>query len=76
MHRLTLHFHQGIFDQKQHDCRPPRTLFAWLGPLQLFSFSPIEDKTERPPFWHNWGDRGRIAGSAEHPYRTWLPGCI
>jgi hypothetical protein len=19
----------------------------------------IEDKTERPPFWHNWGDRGK-----------------
>jgi hypothetical protein len=38
--------------------------------------SPIEDKTERPPFWHNWGDWGRIAGCAEHPPRTWLPGCI
>jgi hypothetical protein len=41
----------------------------------LFSVSPIENKSERPPFWYNWGDRGRIAGCAEHPQRTWLPGC-
>jgi hypothetical protein len=26
-------FHKGIFDQKQHDCHPPPTLLAWLGPL-------------------------------------------
>jgi hypothetical protein len=30
------------FLTKQHDCHPPPTL--------LFSFSPSEDKTERPPF--------------------------
>jgi hypothetical protein len=41
-----------------------------------FSASPIKAKTKRPPFWHNWGDRGRIAGCAEHPHRTRLPGCI
>jgi hypothetical protein len=35
-------FHQGIFDQKQRDCRPQHTL--------LFSVSPIEDKTESWPF--------------------------
>jgi hypothetical protein len=40
-----------------------------------FSVSPIEDKTERPPFWHSWGDQGRVAGGAEHPHRTQLPGC-
>jgi hypothetical protein len=38
--------------------------------------SPIEDKTEIPPFWHNWGDRGRIAGGAEQPHRTLFPECI
>jgi hypothetical protein len=40
MHRVTLShfFHQGIFDQKQHDCRQLPTL--------LFSIPPIEDKTE------------------------------
>jgi hypothetical protein len=28
-------------------------------PLNLmFSVSSIEDETERPPFWHNWGYRG------------------
>jgi hypothetical protein len=40
-----------------------------------FPVSPIKDKTERPPFWHNWGDRGRIAGGPEHCHRT-LTGCI
>jgi hypothetical protein len=35
-----------------------------------FSIFPIEDKTERPPYWHNWGDRGRMAGGAEHPHRS------
>jgi hypothetical protein len=29
---------------------PKPTLLAWLGPLRLFSISPIKDKTERPPF--------------------------
>jgi hypothetical protein len=41
-----------------------------------FSVSPIEDTTEWPPFWHNWGDGDRIADSAEHRHRTRLPGCI
>jgi hypothetical protein len=26
-------------------------------------------------FWHNWCDQGRIAGCAEHPYRT-HQGCL
>jgi hypothetical protein len=30
----------------------------------LFSISLREDKTERLPFWHKWGDWGRIAGGA------------
>jgi hypothetical protein len=37
-------------------------------------FPQTEDKTERLPFWHNWGDRGRIASGAEHPQRKRLPG--
>jgi hypothetical protein len=41
-----------------------------------FSVSPIEDKSEKPPFWQKWGDRGRIAGGAVHPYRIRLLGCI
>jgi hypothetical protein len=35
-------FYQRIFDQKQHDCRPPPTLHL--------SVSPILDETLRPPF--------------------------
>jgi hypothetical protein len=38
--------------------------------------SVIEDKTEKPPILHKWSDRGRTAGSAEHPHRTQLPGRI
>jgi hypothetical protein len=38
--------------------------------------SPNEDKTEKPPFWQNWGYRGRIASGAEHPHKTRLPGCM
>jgi hypothetical protein len=69
-------FHQGIFDQKQHDYCPPPTLLTWLAPLRLLSLSLIGDKIERLPFWHNCDDWGRNAGDAEHPRRTWLPGCI
>jgi hypothetical protein len=38
------------------------TLLTWLCPLWLFSVFPIEDKTEWPPSWHNWGDWSRITG--------------
>jgi hypothetical protein len=41
-HRLSLPFFTREFRPKKHDCRPPPTL--------LFSVSPIEYKTERPPF--------------------------
>jgi hypothetical protein len=40
-HRLKFIFHQGIFDQKQHDCRPKQP---------YFSVCPIEDQTESLPF--------------------------
>jgi hypothetical protein len=34
-------------------------------------------KTERQPFWHNWGDRDRISGGGvQQPHRTRIPGCI
>jgi hypothetical protein len=65
---LTLPFTGDFFlPKKQHDCRPP--------PPYL-SVSPIEDKKEGPPFWHNWGDRRRIAGAYEHPHRIQLPARI
>jgi hypothetical protein len=41
-HRLILPSRQEIFDQKQHECRPPT--------IVLYSLSSIEDKTERQPF--------------------------
>jgi hypothetical protein len=58
-------FHCEILTKNNMAVIPSHTL--------LFSVSPIEDKTERLPFWHNWGDRGRVAGYAEHHHRTWLP---
>jgi hypothetical protein len=47
-------------------------LLARFGPMWVFSVSPIEDKTKRSPFWHNWNGGGRIAGGAEHRQRTRL----
>jgi hypothetical protein len=47
-----------------------------LPPTKLVSISPIEDKTERPQFWHSWGNRGRIAAGVEYPHRKRLAGCI
>jgi hypothetical protein len=41
----TSFFTRNFFYQKQHDCRPPPTLH--------FSVSPVEDETERQPFWQN-----------------------
>jgi hypothetical protein len=62
-HHLTLPFSPTNF-------WPKATWLSFLHP-PYFSVTPVEDKTERPPFWHNWGDEGRITGSAEHPHRTW-----
>jgi hypothetical protein len=54
----------------------PKT--TWLSspthPTCLFPRLMI--KIERPPFWHNRGDRDRIAGGTESPHRTRLRGCI
>jgi hypothetical protein len=47
-------FTREFFYQKQQDCPPPPTL--------LFFLSPVEDKTEEPPFSHNWSDQGKIVG--------------
>jgi hypothetical protein len=38
LRRHTFSFHKGIFDQEQHDCRPPLGL--------LLSVSPIKDKAD------------------------------
>jgi hypothetical protein len=67
-HRLTLPLSVGNFWTKT----------TWLSSLTLptFLFLLIEDKTERLPFWHNWGDGGRITGGAEQPHRTRLLGCV
>jgi hypothetical protein len=63
-------FHQGIFCLKQHDCHPHKSYFS------VFPRLKVKLETKRPPFWHNWGDQGTVAGSAEHPHRTRLPGCF
>jgi hypothetical protein len=53
----------------------PKTTWLPLPTRPTFLFFPIENKTERPPLWHNWGGQGRIAGGAEHPHRTRLSEC-
>jgi hypothetical protein len=45
-------FHQGIFYQKQYYSRTPATLLTWFVPMRLSSVSPVEDRTEMPPFRH------------------------
>jgi hypothetical protein len=65
---VTLILHQGIFFTKTRKTVVPHPPY--------FSVFSIEDNTERPPFWHNWGDWGKIAGSAEHLHRTQLSGRI
>jgi hypothetical protein len=61
-------FTREFCDQKQYDCHPPPTL--------IFSVSPNEDKTERPLFGLNWGDRAEsqamLYSLTEHAR---LPGC-
>jgi hypothetical protein len=68
MHPLTLPFSPGNFLEQITLLSPSSTLRS--------SVSSTEDKTVRPPFWHNWGDGGRIADGSEHPHRTQLPGYI
>jgi hypothetical protein len=67
-HHLTLPFSLGNFWSKT----------PWLlsPPNLLFSVYWIEDKTERPPFWHNLSDRGRISGGAEDTHGARLPACF
>jgi hypothetical protein len=76
MYRLAFPLSLENSDQKQHDCHPQPNLLAWFRPLLLFSVSLIKDKTERRPFWYNWGEQGRIAGGVKHPHRIQLPGWI
>jgi hypothetical protein len=70
-HRLALPFSplKFFFYQRRHYCHPQPT-------HPTFLFFPIQDKTESPPFWHNSGNRDRIAGGAEHPNRTRPPRSI
>jgi hypothetical protein len=60
-----------------HDNAPSHTSFSLRNfnttacpPKLRSSVFPIEDKIERPPFWHNSGDRGRITRGDEHLHRT------
>jgi hypothetical protein len=89
LHENVRRFRLELWRQKNwllsHENSPARTSFIghdvgkapWLSsPNLLYSVCPIEDKTERPPFWQHLGDWGRIAGGAEQPHRARLPGCI
>jgi hypothetical protein len=73
-YRLTLPSSLGNFWQKttwlSSSTHP--TCMTW--PLRLFSISPIEDKTERPPFSHKWGDRGRMMVASRPKISFWPHG--
>jgi hypothetical protein len=61
----------GISPQLPGSQRTKCDAAGWASPPTLLSsVSPIADKTERPPFWHNWDDRGGSAGGAEHSQNT------
>jgi hypothetical protein len=68
-HRTVSHFpfHQGILLPETIWLSSPihLTRLTWLPATFLYI----------PPFWRNWGDRGRIASGAEHPHRTRLLRC-
>jgi hypothetical protein len=66
-HRLTLPFSPGSFWPKTTRLSPPTH--------PNFLFPRLKVKLKGGNF-DNWADRGRIAGGAEHPHRTRLPGCI
>jgi hypothetical protein len=53
----------------QHECcpHPPD-----LAPCDFSAFLWVKI----PAFCHKLCDRGRIAGSAEHPHKTQLSGCV
>jgi hypothetical protein len=57
-HRLTHPFFIREFLTKNKMTLVPYTPY--------FFVSPIENITERPPLWLNWGDRGRIADGPKH----------
>jgi hypothetical protein len=63
---LTFSFLNREFVTKKNMTVVPR-------PLYYFLFSGLKIK---PPFWNNYGDRGWIAGGAEHIHRRRIPGCI
>jgi hypothetical protein len=44
-------------------------------PPYFFLFPRLKIKLKDSPFWHNWGDRGRVASSAQHSDNT-TPGGI
>jgi hypothetical protein len=61
-------FHEEIFDQKQHGCRPQ--------PIIIFSDSPLKVKLKG----HHFGTNEVIGTESQavllHFHRTRLPGCI
>jgi hypothetical protein len=59
-------FHRVIFYQKQQDCHPPPPIHP------TFLFHRLKTKLKGRHF----DTIGRIAGGAEQPHRTRLPGCI
>jgi hypothetical protein len=57
----------------------PKRLRLSSPPTLLFAVSPMEEKTERPQFWHNWGDGNKIQAVlnslTEHDFQDAFKNC-
>jgi hypothetical protein len=72
MYHLTLPFLPGEFSTKNRSVIPHPHYSTDLDHCDFYLYPWLKI----PPFWQNWGDGGRIAGSDECSQRTWLPRCI
>jgi hypothetical protein len=71
-HHLTHPFSPRNFLLKQHDCRPHTPYLLDFAPSVLISVTLIEDNAILTQL--RWSRQ--FTGRAEHPHRTWFPGCI
>jgi hypothetical protein len=74
--RLTFSSSPSSFWRNTKWLSSPPTAIIWFRTLWLLPISKNETEAERTPGWYHWGDPGRIAESAWHCDRKWLPGSV